>query len=98
MKPMGAVQVGVRELKNRLTSYLRLVKADQEVVVTERGKPIAIIQPVGRTGAPRSREARIAALAASGEISAPEGPVLPNRHLIKVPGRPLSEIIIADRR
>jgi prevent-host-death family protein len=37
------VHVGVRELKNRLTSYLKLAKADREVIVTERGRPIAII-------------------------------------------------------
>jgi antitoxin (DNA-binding transcriptional repressor) of toxin-antitoxin stability system len=37
MKPASAVTVGARELKNRLTSYLKLVKADQEVIVIARG-------------------------------------------------------------
>jgi len=43
--------------------------------VTERGqgKPIAVIHPIGSTGSPQSLEARIAALSARGEISAPEG-------------------------
>ena len=98
MKPVGATSVGVRELKNRLTSYLKLVKADQEVIVTERGKPIAIIQPAGRASAPRSLEARLAAMAARGLITLPERPLVPRRRRFKVPGRPLSELIMEDRR
>ena len=35
--------VGVKELKDRLTQYLRRTKQGEEVVVTERGKPIAIL-------------------------------------------------------
>ncbi|MBI4634789.1 MAG: type II toxin-antitoxin system prevent-host-death family antitoxin [Candidatus Rokubacteria bacterium] len=38
--------VGVRELKNRLTQYLRRAKYGEEVIVTERGKPIALLQPI----------------------------------------------------
>jgi len=98
MKPASAVTVGVRELKNRLTSYLKLVKADQEVIITEQWKSIALIQPLGGAGAPRSLEARLAGLAARGEITLPEGPLRPRRHKFKIPGRPLSELIIEDRR
>jgi prevent-host-death family protein len=98
MKPAGAVTVGVRELKNRLTSYLKLVKANQEVIITERGEPIALIQPLEGAGAPRSLEARLAALAAKGEITLPEGPLRPRHRKLRIPGRPLSELIIEDRR
>jgi prevent-host-death family protein len=96
MKP--AVQVGVRELKNRLTSYLKLAKADQEVIVTEHGKPIAIIQSVSSVSAPKSLEARLAALSARGEITLPSRRLVPRVRRIKVAGTPLSEEIIADRR
>ena len=33
--------VGVRELKNRLSEYLRFVKAGEEILVTDRGKIVA---------------------------------------------------------
>ena len=33
--------VGVRELKNRLTYYLKAVKQGDDIVVTERGMPVA---------------------------------------------------------
>ncbi|MBI1959804.1 MAG: type II toxin-antitoxin system prevent-host-death family antitoxin, partial [Candidatus Rokubacteria bacterium] len=36
--------VGVRELKNRLTEYLRRTKRGEVVIVTERGLPIALLQ------------------------------------------------------
>lgn len=41
-----AARVGVRELKNQLSAHLSEVKAGREVVVTERGKPIARLMPV----------------------------------------------------
>jgi prevent-host-death family protein len=98
MKHSGAVSVGVRDLKNRLTSYLKIAKSNREVIVTERGKPIAVIQPIGSTGTPQSLEARIAAASSRGEISAPEGTLLSRIRRIRVRGRPLSEEIAAERR
>jgi prevent-host-death family protein len=35
------VEVGVRELKNNLSRYLDRARAGEEVVVTDRGTPIA---------------------------------------------------------
>jgi prevent-host-death family protein len=98
MKHSAAVRVGVRDLKNRLTSYLKLAKSNRELIVTERGKPIAIIRPIGSTGAPKSLEARIAALSSRGEISAPEGRLVSRVRRVRVSGRPLSEEIVAERR
>ncbi|MGH7151250.1 MAG: type II toxin-antitoxin system Phd/YefM family antitoxin, partial [Planctomycetota bacterium] len=37
---------GVARLKARLSAYLRLVKRGEEVIVLERGRPIARIVPV----------------------------------------------------
>jgi antitoxin (DNA-binding transcriptional repressor) of toxin-antitoxin stability system len=44
--------VGVRELKNRLSEYLRWVKAGEDILVTERGEVIAELH------APTPRSAR----------------------------------------
>lgn len=38
-------QVGVRELKDRLSEYLRLVRAGEHVQVTDRGRVIAELIP-----------------------------------------------------
>lgn len=39
--------VGVRELKNQLSSYLDRVKAGEEITVTEHGRPIARLSAIG---------------------------------------------------
>ena len=38
--------VGTRELKNRLSEYLRRVKAGETIIITERGKPVGQIMPI----------------------------------------------------
>ena len=42
-------EAGIRELKARLSAYLRRVKAGETLVITERGKPIGRIVPVSQT-------------------------------------------------
>jgi prevent-host-death family protein len=41
------MEVGVRELRNHLSRYLDLVREGDEVVVTDRGRAIARVVPVG---------------------------------------------------
>jgi len=40
--------VGIRELKNRLSEYVRLVKNGESVLVTDRGAIVAELRPPGR--------------------------------------------------
>jgi antitoxin (DNA-binding transcriptional repressor) of toxin-antitoxin stability system len=60
--------VGVRELKNRLSEYLRLVRTGEEVLITDRGHVVAELrQPGPRADVPnpalmeavRQRRARL---------------------------------------
>ena len=37
--------VGIRELRDRLSDYLRRVKAGERLVVTDRGRAVAVISP-----------------------------------------------------
>jgi prevent-host-death family protein len=41
-------EVGVRELKARLSAYLAAVQQGKEVIVTDRGRPVARLVPVER--------------------------------------------------
>lgn len=43
---MTNMRVGTRELKSKLSEYLRRVKAGETIIVTERGKTIGQIVPV----------------------------------------------------
>ena len=92
------IQVGVRELKNGLTRYLRLVQKGQFVLVTSRNRPVAIIKKPDRETA-RTEEDIIAALVAEGKLlpATKPGPFEPFKPL-KLRGKPLSQSIIEDRR
>ncbi|MFQ5899824.1 MAG: type II toxin-antitoxin system Phd/YefM family antitoxin [Candidatus Methylomirabilia bacterium] len=90
--------VGVKELKNRLTQYLRRTKQGEEVIVTERGKPIALLHPIQSAVDAVSLEARLARLAARGVVTLPTHKPLKRVHLVKVAGPPLSHTILEDRR
>ncbi|MEX2554226.1 MAG: type II toxin-antitoxin system prevent-host-death family antitoxin [Actinomycetota bacterium] len=41
------MEVGIRELKNGLSRYLKRVQKGESVVVTQHGRPVARIVPVG---------------------------------------------------
>ena len=43
---MAGTRVGTRELKNRLSQYLRRVKSGETIIITERGEPIGQIVPI----------------------------------------------------
>ena len=43
---MDEMRVGIRELKSKLSEYMRRVKSGQTIVVTKHGKPIGQIVPI----------------------------------------------------
>mgnify|MGYP001627302269 CR=1 FL=1 len=40
------MKVGIRETKNRLSKYLKLVKEGKTIIITERNTPVAKLVPV----------------------------------------------------
>jgi len=90
--------VGVKELKNCLTQYLRRTKQGEEVIVTERGNPIALIQPIKSADKAISLEAKLARLAAQGLVTLPTQKPLKRVRLARVSGKPISKAIVEDRR
>lgn len=73
--------VGVRELKDGLSRYVRLARDGERVIVLDRGKPVAILGPVGaQDAAPSTAAEHLAALAARGVVRLPApGAQLPRR-------------------
>ena len=43
---MDENEVGIRELRQNLSAVLRRVQAGERLVVTDRGKPVALLGPV----------------------------------------------------
>lgn len=71
--------MGVRELRQNLSKYLERVKRGERLEVTERGRPVAILEPLPPT------EGALERLIASGRVQPathdllaelpPEGPI-----------------------
>lgn len=55
--------VGVRELKNRLSEYIRQAKSGESVLVTDRGQVVAELAPPGHGATDASVPAGLLALA-----------------------------------
>ena len=91
---MGEQTIGVRELKARLSEYLRQVKQGRTLVITERGKPVGRLVPVGQ-----SLELRLKAMVDAGLAEWNGKRLPPMKPLAKLKGgRSIADLIIEDRR
>jgi antitoxin (DNA-binding transcriptional repressor) of toxin-antitoxin stability system len=92
------ISVGVRQLKNSLTRYLRLVDQGQALLVTNRNRAVAVLRKPDRNSAPTLEE-KLAALVAEGKLlpAAKPGPFKRFKP-VRVNGQPVSKTIIEDRR
>lgn len=67
--------VGVKQLKARLSEYLRLVKTGETVLITDRDEVIAELRPAHRQpAAALSLEEQLRVLADAGETTRPSLP------------------------
>lgn len=62
--------IGVRELRQRASSYLRRVEAGETIEITDRGRPVALLSPIP-TGSALER------LRASGDLAPATADTLP---------------------
>jgi prevent-host-death family protein len=90
---LNQTKVNIRELKSRLSYYLRLAKAGESVEILERGNPIGRIIP---TGLP-VRD-RIEAMAQSGLLAWNKRKLKPMAPVARVRGkRTVAELLIEGR-
>jgi prevent-host-death family protein len=67
---------GIREIKNKLSEYLRLVRDGETILVTDRGVVVAQLAPPPPAGAPAlAEDAALARLAAAGKLRLPRNKV-----------------------
>lgn len=85
--------VSVRELKSRLSHYLRLARSGESVVITDRGVPVGRLEPIEQ-----DLEGRIAALRAAGLLQWSGRRLAPRQPAVRIPaGKSVAELIIEDR-
>ena len=62
------IRVSISELKAKLSEYLESVRVGEEVIVTDRGRPVARIAPVS---GPEETESRVRMLIRTGQARPP---------------------------
>ena len=85
------MDVGIRDLRASLSRYVARVKDGEEITVTEHGKPVARLVPLGG-------ERKSDRLRREGIVRPARRPKGPRPQPINVPGLSLSEIVIEQRR
>ena len=90
------MEVSVRELKDRLSEYLRRVQAGERVIVTDRKRPIAELGPVARTK--MTQQQWLQFLEEHGELTRAKSRRFRDVKPTKIGGAPLSKTILDGRR
>ncbi len=87
------MKLGLREANQQFSRAIRAVRAGREVVLTDRGRPIAVIAPIKASPAWQ-------AMAEEGLIrpAARKGPMpVPRWRPARVTGQPISRTVIDNR-
>ena len=88
--------IGVRELRQRASEYLRLVELGETVQVTDHGRPVALLVGIASAGA-------VERLEAEGRLSRSEGDLLelgqplPPRRNVPLPSQTLTRMRADER-
>ena len=91
------ITTGIKEIKNNLSRYLTQVKTGEEILITDRGKPIARI--VKENWGRRTLQETLSPLIRKGLITLPTSSLArENLSPLQVTGKPVSEMVIEDRR
>jgi len=86
------VEVGVRELKSKLSHYIDLAQRGSEVIVTEHGKPVATLAAID------DLTNKLEDLVASGRLRPPIRPKNPISNKAYVARTSVSDIVVGERR
>lgn len=89
------MRMGLREANQQFSKAIKAVKAGEEVVLTERGKPIAVLRPLRER---KSAEAAIRQLEASGFLRpALKRTPMPSRKPVRIRGVPITQTLREER-
>jgi prevent-host-death family protein len=82
-------QIGIRELRDRLTATMRRVRDGETIEITHHGQPVALLTPV--------RGDRIDRLLEAADVTGGEPPAHPIRRFAATGGLSASEALEDDR-
>jgi prevent-host-death family protein len=91
------MRMGLREANQRFSQAIKAVKAGKEVVLTERGKPIAVIKPLEKEN---KLDVTLRRLEAEGLLrpALKRAPMpAPKWKPVRIKGKPLSQTLSEER-
>lgn len=93
---MGQASVSIRELKSRLSHFLRLTKEGESLIITDRGTPIGRIVPIVQTG--KRLGERLAAMKQAGQLEWSGHKLSASKPVAKARGkRGVADLLVDDR-
>ena len=91
------MRLGLREANQKFSKAIKAVRQGKEVILTDRGKPFAVIKPLEPA---KDEEAIIRRLEAEGVLRAGSKSARPMpiwRSPVRIKGKPMSETISEER-
>lgn len=88
------IKIGLREANQYFSKYIDMVREGKEIVLTDRGKPVAIIEPVIKN---KLAESRVRLLEKQGILRSSVKGRFPFHKLLSIRGQPVSETVIEGR-
>lgn len=90
---MTQATVSIRELKSRLSHFLRLARRGESVVITDRGVPVGRLVPIGQ-----NLDERIAALRAARLLHWSGRRLAPRKPVVRIAaGKSVAQLLVEDR-
>ncbi len=89
------LRMGLREANQKFSQAIRSVRAGRSIIITDRGKPVALIQPI--VPSDDDDEGRDRLIEAGLLIPATRKGPLPPFRPVKLRGKPLADTIREDR-
>ena len=91
----GRLRIGLREANQRFSALVRAVRRGQEVVLTERGKPIAVVRPLPKG---EGIDGELRRLEEAGVLRAGTHPgPLPPWKPVRIKGKPITATLREER-
>src|SRR3989449_11429211 len=92
---MAKTQIGVRELKDKLSATLARVRGGEAITVTDRNRAVAVIAPAN---AAEDADTVVRTLVKSGRLAWSGGKPAGLEDAPRVRGRSVSDAVLEDRR
>ena len=86
-------KVGIRALKNQLSRYLKRTRQGERIVVTDGGKPIALLSSVRESDPAQSAWKMVETRVANWSGGKPRG----SANLSRIKGKKTAEVVIEGR-